>query len=283
LPPLRGVIHAAGVLDDGVLNEQSWERFERVLSPKVLGAWHLHRLTREMPLDFFVLYSSAASVLGSPGQSNYATANAFLDALAWLRQSQGLVATSVNWGPWADGGMGTNPMVRTQMAKQGLAPLKAEAAHAALTQLLRQGVVQATVLNANWQRMSRRLGNVRPPLLEQVLAPAPKALQGDSPLIERLRRTPSKGRQAVLVTHLQEELKQILSLPKPPDPQTGFFELGMDSLMAVELQNRLQTQLGDAYTLSSTAGFDYPNVQALAEHLSQQLLEFIAPVSVQRK
>src|SRR5262249_32324326 len=105
MPPLRGIVHAAGVLDDGVLLKQSWGRFERVLAPKLLGAWNLHTQTRGLPLDFFVLFSSLASVLGSPGQGNYAAGNAFLDALAHHRQSQGLPALSVNWALWAEAGM----------------------------------------------------------------------------------------------------------------------------------------------------------------------------------
>src|SRR6266571_316995 len=101
MPPLRGIIHAAGVLDDGVLLEQTPERFERVLAPKVRGSWNLHLLTQEMPLDFFVLFSSAASLLGSPGQGNYAAANAFLDALAHHRRMEGRPGVSINWAGWA--------------------------------------------------------------------------------------------------------------------------------------------------------------------------------------
>jgi hypothetical protein len=101
MPPLRGIFHAAGVLDDGLMLNLDEERFQKVLEPKMLGAWNLHALTQTTPLDFFVLFSSAASLLGSPGQSNYAAANAFLDALAHHRQALNLPALSINWGPWA--------------------------------------------------------------------------------------------------------------------------------------------------------------------------------------
>ncbi len=101
-PPLRGIFHAAGVLDDGVLMQQNWSRFAKVLAPKVQGAWNLHALTQDLPLDFFVCFSSVASLLGSPSQGNYAAANAFMDALVHYRRNLGLPGLSINWGPWAE-------------------------------------------------------------------------------------------------------------------------------------------------------------------------------------
>ena len=105
MPPLSGVFHAAGVLDDATLLQQTWDRFARVVAPKALGAWNLHRLTEHLPLDFFVLFSSAAGTIGSPGQSNYALANSFLDGLAEYRRQRGLPALSIAWGAWQDVGM----------------------------------------------------------------------------------------------------------------------------------------------------------------------------------
>ncbi|NJO93485.1 MAG: KR domain-containing protein [Hydrococcus sp. RM1_1_31] len=108
IPPslkLRGIIHAAGILDDGVLMQQNWERFEKVLTPKIQGAWNLHLATQNYSLDFFVLFSSAASLIGSAGQANYCAANAFLDAFAHYRQGLGLPALSINWGAWSNVGM----------------------------------------------------------------------------------------------------------------------------------------------------------------------------------
>src|SRR5262249_52802229 len=122
LPPLRGVLHAAGSVDDGLLVEQDLERFERVMAPKVLGTWHLHTLTRNSPIDFFVMFSSGAALLGSPGQSNYAAANSFMDALAFRRTAEGRHALSINWGSWADVGMAAavSEQHRRRWAEQGL-------------------------------------------------------------------------------------------------------------------------------------------------------------------
>src|SRR6185503_16441592 len=132
-PPLRGVVHAAGVLDDGVLLQQDDRRFAAVLAPKVAAAWDLHVLTRDVALDQFVLFSSAAALLGSPGQGNHAAANAFLDALAHRRRAEGRAATSVNWGAWRDVGMAAAQENRgDRMAAHGLLGLTTPEGLAAL-------------------------------------------------------------------------------------------------------------------------------------------------------
>ena len=132
--PLVGIVHAAGVLEDGALMQQTWERFETVLTPKALGAWHLHRASVQRPLDFFVLFSSMSSVIGSPGQGNYAAANAFLDALAHARRAEGLPASSINWGPWSTAGMAAElgSRRRDQWRAQGVAAIPVDTGVVAL-------------------------------------------------------------------------------------------------------------------------------------------------------
>jgi NADPH:quinone reductase-like Zn-dependent oxidoreductase len=273
LPPLAGVAHLAGVLDDALLPQQTWERFQKVLEPKAVGAWHLHLLTKHLDLDFFLLYSSASAILGSPGQANYAAANGFLNGLAAYRHTQGLQATSVNWGPWAEAGMAASEVARANLGKQGLTPLEPNEAFAALNEIVAQGTAQATVIKANWQRAAKLFGSSRPPMLEHLL-PKPGAVAGsDNALLKQLSDVPSGQRGRFVTEHLQRELQQILGLAQPPAPESGFLELGMDSLMAVELRNRLMGQFGSAFAISSTIVFDYPTIRALAEYLASHVSE----------
>ena len=269
-PPLAGVIHAAGVLDDGVVTAQTGERLACVLGPKARGAWHLHEASLDRDLDLFVLYSSVAATLGSPGQSNYAAANGFLDGLAAHRQSLGLAATSVAWGPWSSG-MTEDAAVKASMARQGLRPLSAGPAQGALARLLAGGRSFGVVLDADWRRMGEGLGAVRPAMLSGLLA-APTALQaGSGALLSRLRQTPASERGAVLVDFVQETLQAVLGLADVPPASAGFFDLGLDSLMAVELRNRLNAALDGAYEAPNTVAFDHPTVDKLARHLGEKL------------
>jgi NAD(P)-dependent dehydrogenase (short-subunit alcohol dehydrogenase family)/acyl carrier protein len=273
LPPLGGVAHLAGVLDDALLPEQSEERFQTALAPKAFGAWHLHRLTKDDDLEFFIVYSSGSSVLGSPGQANYATANALLDGLVAERKAQGLPATSVNWGPWATGGMATSDAARANLGARGLIPLEPTAALNALGELIAHGIGQGIVLKANWQRAAKLLGATRPPILDHVLPSAVPATPGDSALLKQLHDVPEAQRGSFITEHLQRELQRILGLAQPPAATSRFLELGMDSLMAVELRNRLLGQFGSAFTITATAVFDYPTLGALAEYLAGQTPE----------
>jgi len=271
LPPLAGVAHLAGVLDDALLPQQSPERFRTALAPKAFGAYHLHRLTTNDDLDFFVVYSSAASVIGSPGQANYATANAMLDGLVAGRRAQGLPATSVNWGPWAHSGMATSHAARANLSAQGLIPLEPAAALNALGEIIAHGTGQATVIKANWQRAAKGLGTSRPAMLDHVLPSAVTTTRGDSELLRQLHEVPEEERGSFLTEYLRYEVQNFLRLAQPPAATSRFLELGTDSLMAVEFSNRLLPQFGGAFTISATAVFDYPTIGSLAEYLAGQV------------
>ncbi len=160
MPPLRGVFHLAGTLDDGILREQSRERFDRVMAAKVHGAWNLHELTRDLspPLDLFVLFSSAAAILGSPGQGNYASANAFLDALAHHRRGLGLPALSVNWGSWDEVGMAARlkESEGQRWSAAGIGWIGVDQGLATLERLILEDRVQAAVLPIDWPKFFER-------------------------------------------------------------------------------------------------------------------------------
>ena len=271
LPPLAGIAHLAGVLDDALLPDQSLERFRATLAPKAYGAHHLHRLTKDDDLDFFVLFSSASAVLGSPSQANYACANAMLDGLVAHRRSQGLPATAANFGPWGRGGMASSQAAMANLSAQGMMPLEPSAALAALGEVIRHGTAQATVLKANWQRTAKMLGGIRPPLLDQVLPTGDGAAAGDSELLRQLEETPVAQRGAFITEFLQREVQGFLRLAQPPAASSRFLDLGTDSLMAVELRNRLFGQFGGKFDISPTAVFDYPTLAELGEHLVSQL------------
>ena len=273
LPPLAGVIHGAGVLSDAALANQDRERFARVMAPKMLGGWHLHRATRGLDLDLFVVFTSVVGVLGNPGQASYAAANAFLDRLAAHRRSLGLAGQAVAWGAWSGLGMTEEQRGRTagRMRAAGQGWLSPMQGLGALDRLVEQGAATAVVAVVDWSALASRLRGV-PLFLEEVL-PAVRAREAAAPagLVSRLRRTPAAEREGVLVGFVQDALRAVLGLPEPPPPTVGFFELGMDSLMAVELRNRLNGALSGVCTLSVTAVFDHPDAESLARHLAGEL------------
>ena len=278
LPPLGGVIHSVGVLSDGALGNQSWERFEQVLWPKVLGAWHLHRATVDRDLDMFVLFSSVAGVLGNPGQSNHAAANAFLDQLAAHRRALGLPGQTIAWGAWSELGEAEEQRERIaeRLEARGTDWITPQQGLRAFDQLVRQDAATSVVLAADWSSYGESL-EYRMPLLEDLLSTISED-EADSPaladdLMSRLAETPAAEREALLVSFLQQELQAVLRLPTAPEPTVGFFDLGMDSLMAVELRNRLNRAFADEYVVPNTVVFDYPDIARLANHLIEELDE----------
>jgi acyl transferase domain-containing protein/acyl carrier protein len=261
MPPLAGIIHAAGVLDDGLLSHQTPERFDRVMAPKALGACHLHEATKSAPLDFFILYSSVASILGSAGQGNYAAANSYLDTLAHHRHSLGLPAISVNWGPWAETGMAARAGSNRRLESSGFKPMRAEAAFPALELAMTAGLAQVAIFEADWTRRQSV-----PPFLSELL---PQAVQPG--FLQTLRAADARRQAALLRAHVRGTAERILGRGKTdPIPDNGkFFDLGMDSLMGLELKNALQSSL--ECRLPSTLAFEYPNVAALSDFLAETL------------
>jgi NAD(P)-dependent dehydrogenase (short-subunit alcohol dehydrogenase family)/acyl carrier protein len=281
MPPLRGIVHAAGLLDDGILLQQTWNRFETVMDPKVRGAWILHAQTEHRPLDFFVMFSSVAAILGSPGQANYAAANAFLDALSHFRTAHGLPALSINWGPWADAGMAaTASSIGKPAWYAAIQSLSQVQGLGALENLLRHNVPQVAVLPVQWEKLARFfVPGQEPPLLTDIFRKLPtrrsQAAQPEvmeSALATLLSQAAPEDRRGIVLTHIREQLVATLGLDRatPIEPQRKLSELGMDSLMAVELRNRLQLSIGRP--LPATVGFEYPTLESLSGFIASQVL-----------
>ena len=269
LPPLGGVIHSVGVLSDGALTNQDWAGFERVLGPKILGAWRLHRATLDRDLDLFVLFSSAAGVFGNPGQANYAAANAFLDQLARHRRALGLPGQAIAWGAWAGVGMAEEARDRIagRLAQYGDGWIARERGLEAFSRLVREDVGTSVVVSVDWSVVLSA-----PPFLEDLATADPGAAPAPSvDLLQLLKALPAEEREEELIAFLQEELRSVLRLRSAPAPQAGFFELGMDSMVAVELRSRLNRAFQKEFTVSNTAVFDHPDVARLARHLAREL------------
>jgi acyl carrier protein len=246
------VVHAAGVLQDGLLVQLDAAALNSVLRPKMMGGWLLHRLLADAPLDFFVLFSSAGSLLGQPGQGNYAAANAFLDALAHHRRAQGLPALSINWGAWSGLGFADTAGGRRLAARLALLGIKSIAPAQALEvleRLLRQGSTQVAAVPVDWGRYRQfyPAGTESPLLSELAREEADNLPQAGHPGEKRttlLAAGPAERRQ-LLQSYLTELVARVLGLSASKvEVQQPLSNLGLDSLMAVELKNRIAVDLG---------------------------------------
>ena len=278
LPPLAGVIHSVGVLSDRALSNQTWESFEQVLNPKILGAWQLHRATVDRDLDLFILFSSRVGVMGNPGQANHAAANAFLDQLAGHRRALGLAGQAMAWGAWSEIGEAAEQRERIEWRRASLGGrwFTPQQGLRALDSLVRKDATTAVIMSMDWSVFEEAVED-HPLFLEDLLSTATKDGTPDAApqedLLAQLQRGPAAGPKDLLVPFVQQAVQAVLRLPSPPSPTVGFFDLGMDSLMSVELRNRLNRALSGAYVVSNTAVFDYPNVNSLADHLAGELGE----------
>ncbi|MHB1132626.1 MAG: SDR family NAD(P)-dependent oxidoreductase [Chloroflexota bacterium] len=283
--PVRGIIHAAGVLDDGVLLQQDWSRFLKVMAPKVEGGLHLHRLSQRMPLDFLVFFSSAAAIFGSPGQGNHAAASAFLDSLAYYRRACGLPALSVNWGPWAQAGAAVRHQVVERADTQGTGTIAPEQGLQALGRLMQSGATQTLVMPIQWPRFTQRYAQGKtPPLLadlsaEQTAGSAAKERSSQADWPRRLADAAPHKRRELLMAFVQEEAGRVLGVePSGVRPNVPLSEMGLDSLMAVELRTRLGSSLGLPRSLPATLVFDYPTVEAIVDYLFREALSHLPAV-----
>ncbi|WP_433684725.1 SDR family NAD(P)-dependent oxidoreductase [Nocardia sp. CA-119907] len=259
LPPLRGVIHCAGVLDDSVATEQSWSRFETVLRPKYRAAQHLDELTRGQTLDLFVLYSSVAGVLGTPGQANYAAANAALDALAWRRRADGLPALSIAWGPFSDVGMAAGrPEVTARLTRRGLPPLREPDAAAALDHLTGQDIAGVGVFDFAADRWFAGRATTAPSALP------PDMKSGST----RRTATHSTGDLREAEKLVQRVAMRVLDRDTELDPEQPLHDTGVDSLTGMELRAALSKEIGAP--LPASLVFDYPTVRDIARLLGDK-------------
>lgn len=283
-PPLRGVLHSAGALDDAALLQQDAQRFARVFAPKVQGGWLLDTLTRNDALDWFVLFSSVAAVLGSPGQSNHSAANAFLDVLAHERRQSGLPALSINWGPWTEVGAAADRGLAERLKAQGLGAVTPDQGLLAMQRLLESGAVQAAVLPVDWKRYLERSAQGDIPSFFAEVGGASSSATSDTSLErspaaaldlrQQLAEVPESRRRPMVAAFVRERALRALGVDpaRPLDPRTPLGDLGLDSLLAVELRNTLGRALGRS--LPATLLFDYPSVETLTEYLLTEVFEF---------
>ncbi|MFE7000575.1 type I polyketide synthase [Streptomyces griseus] len=283
---IRVVVHAAGLGLTGALSEVRPEEFRRTMAAKALGALHLDALFGRSDLDAFVLFSSIAGIWGSGGQSAYAAANAFLDALARYRRGRGLTATSVAWGAWAGDGMAEGDAA-VQLARRGITTMPVDRALSALRQILDRDETTATVADVDWSRFARTYLTVRDSRLFDEIAEAREAQAGeqvsdgkgagDTPLTGRLRSLDEAAQHHALLDVVRTAAAEVLGHTGPTDihEDRAFRDLGCDSLTAVEVRDRLRAATG--LRLPATLLFDHPTPRVLAAHLRTEL--FGAPTA----
>ncbi|MBD2111679.1 MULTISPECIES: type I polyketide synthase [Cyanophyceae] len=291
LPPLRGVFHAAGVLADGFVANQSTEHFHQVMPGKLQAAWHLHQLTQTFALDWFVLFSSITSVLGSPGQGNYGAANAGLDALAHYRRQRGFPALSINWGPWQGAGMATRQSA-TALTQRGMPPLAASEGLQWLGRLL-AAKTPATVAIAHldWPRLLRYLPIDRPPAIvsafgtKETTAPAKSDkeaglvsnAQKALPSLKQILALPEAQQIATVQTYLQAQVATVMGLSEQVPLDAPLMELGIDSLMTMELLALCKQDLD--LVLYPREVLAHPTVAALSSYIARELVRVHRPAA----
>ena len=271
IPPIRGVIHAAGVLQDQALQNLKVDMLHSVMRPKMNGSWLLHHVLKDADLDFFTMFSSAASLGGSAGQSNYAAANAFMDALAHHRNQQGLPAQSINWGPWGEVGMAAETQAAKQAARRSVPTISLQQGLELFGHILNQNVNQIGVMPATLTQMRLLLPEnttfITPEITQQA---AVSSDQTKSTIIERLRVASSEERQDLMLAFLRELVSQAMMVPiDEVATDLNVMEIGLDSIMVMELVTKLDKAL--QINLFPREIFERPSIVALAEYLISQV------------
>ncbi|MFT4925581.1 MAG: acyl transferase domain-containing protein [Phenylobacterium sp.] len=266
--PLGGIVHSAGVLDDATISQQSVEKFNRVLAPKILGSWNLHQQSLHLELDFFVCFSSIAAVVGWAGQSNYAAANAFMDGLCHYRCATGKAGLSINWGPWAEAGMAANLASEDikRMNNAGMAALKPEQGFAAMSRLMTSAIPQAGVFDLDWSKIFNQL-----PSPDKATVFSGFFAQNDNVVndnfLEQFKQSEGEDKKQLLTDKVIQYLADVLGLDSAEniEANANVFEYGLNSLMGMDLKNRLQGTL--EIQLPGTLVLKNPNVAAITDHI----------------
>jgi acyl carrier protein len=269
--------------------KQDWEHFSKPFAPKVDGAWNLHELSLQMSLDFFVLFSSVASILGSYHQASYAAANSFLDTLAHYRKSKGLAATAINWGPWSKIGMASklDDQIKQRFSIMGIDSIPPEQGLEALTQILIDKPAQVAVLPLQLPVLLKSPVMNDRELLSELYLEITQSSKADSDkqkhqVLLILKSVSKNEHEKIMIDFLTEQVTKVLKLDlsESPKPNQALFDLGMDSLMAVELKNRIDDNLGISISPSMT--FEYPTIAALAKYLTDLVQPLIESTSKTR-
>jgi acyl carrier protein len=274
-PPLRGVLHLAATVEDGLLANATEDSYRRLLRPKMAGAWNIYHAVNVSALDFWVSFSSIAAVVSQPGQGAYSAANAFLDCMAHYASSRGVRMQSLQWGPWADTGLaheaGTQRSFRAY-AEQGIQPMTQEKGVAILEYALTQSAPVALTAVADWPMfLASSSAQAIAPEFSDLVNKSPTAPVLEPDLREQLSALSSaKQRGDLLEAHIREQLAAVLKTsPQRIDPKKPLGSMGVDSLMALELVRRLSRSLG--VKIPATAVFNYPTVAKLVVHVQSRM------------
>jgi malonyl CoA-acyl carrier protein transacylase len=277
---LKGIIHSAGLLDDGVIANQNREKFDRVLAPKIMGSWYLSELTKDLELDFFIMFSSIASVLGSAGQSNHSAANSFLDSFAHYRRSRGLPAMTINWGVWTDIGSAANIGADKQEKIAGLKVIAPELGIRLFDKIFSKDYVRVGAFNVDWKRFEEKnYSKQMSEFVSVLLNDEKKDNDGIKEkktgtkkinIIDEIRNAPAEDHNRLLTTYFQKLISGILGLKDTDlDAETPLNAIGLDSLMAIELKNKVNMELG--VDLNLVRYMEDTNIIKLAKELEEHL------------